>query len=289
MIRLIFCLFLVSFSIPTLLSQSVSTKNNYTGNWNDPQSWAPAWSQPTYVVSETDIYINGYITADSSLVITGASSTLFVVDTLEINGNLSLGNKNILRIETGGLLVVHGNLSVVNKTELLCGGSIIIEGDFVNTSSVYGGSFSSTNNPSRVFICGNVPEIHDDAYPVLDCSGSDGTPYPNSGCNYGNLVDLQNDPIYEFFQNPCELIVDASVNNPVCYGDIIHLSVSGGNSWQWTGPMDFTSTEQNPDIPAVSANLSGIYKVKAYESPDCTASDSVNVTVLGYAQCRCGT
>lgn len=286
--RVVFC-WIILFSYQHLLSQTVSTKNNYTGTWKNPESWTPVWNNPSYIISDKDIYINGFITADSSLVISGMPSTLFINDTLEINGNLHLGNNNILRIGSGGILIVHGNLSVVNKTELLSGGYLIVEGDFINVSSVFGGSFSSTNTPSQVFICGNVPVIADADYPVLDCNSSESTTYANSGCNFGNMADLKNDPIYAFLQQNCDLEIQVSVNDPVCAGDFIQLAVTGGKTWLWTGPQGFTSTEQNPLISQESGNLSGIYKVIAYEQAGCSDSGSVNVDVVGYSLAEAGT
>ncbi len=286
--RVIFCLVITLFSLQNLLSQSISTRNNYTGTWKNPESWDPVWNNPSYIISDHDIYINGYITADSSLVISGPPSTLFINDTLEIHGNLYLGNNNILQIQSGGILIVHGNLTVINKTELHTGGYLIVDGDFIDVSNQYGGSFSSTNTPSRVFICGNVPEIADADYPVLNCTGSESTSYAHSGCNYGDLTDLQIDPVYKFFGQTCDLDVQVSVNDPVCAGDIISLRATGGKSWSWTGPSGFASTEQNPLILQASAGISGIYKVKAFEHIGCTDSGSVNVTVRGYTLADAG-
>src|SRR5258708_2376385 len=47
----------------------------------------------------------------------------------------------------------------------------------------------------------------------------------------------------------------ASSNSPICVGQTIHLSSSGGTTYTWSGPNSFSSTLQNPSITnATTAN-----------------------------------
>jgi hypothetical protein len=46
---------------------------------------------------------------------------------------------------------------------------------------------------------------------------------------------------------------------PICQGDTIQLSASGGTNYSWTGPTGFISYEQNPSILNANASQSGQY------------------------------
>lgn len=50
-------------------------------------------------------------------------------------------------------------------------------------------------------------------------------------------------------------------NSPLCIGDTLFLSASGGVSFEWTGPNGFYSTDQNPVLPDFSPVNEGIYQV----------------------------
>ena len=56
-----------------------------------------------------------------------------------------------------------------------------------------------------------------------------------------------------------------SNNSPLCEGESLHLYIDDapeGVSYEWSGPNNFTSTEQNPIIDDVTKLNSGIYSVK---------------------------
>ncbi len=60
--------------------------------------------------------------------------------------------------------------------------------------------------------------------------------------------------------------VNASANpNPACVGNSISLSGSATNatSWGWSGPNNYTSTQQNPSITNAPANATGTYTLTA--------------------------
>lgn len=48
-------------------------------------------------------------------------------------------------------------------------------------------------------------------------------------------------------------------NSPVCIGNMIQLSASGGTNYSWTGPSGFTSSLSNPSIPFATVANSGQY------------------------------
>ena len=68
-------------------------------------------------------------------------------------------------------------------------------------------------------------------------------------------------------------------NTPVCTGQPINLTASGGTLYSWTGPNGFTSNNQNPIINNTSVNSSGVYTVTITNANNCTASFTTSVTV----------
>jgi hypothetical protein len=73
----------------------------------------------------------------------------------------------------------------------------------------------------------------------------------------------------------------ASSNSPICEGDTLNLFATGNaiDSYSWTGPNGFTSTQQNPSIPNATAAASGTYTVTRTVAGCPPASDSVTVTI----------
>ncbi|MGC9330681.1 MAG: gliding motility-associated C-terminal domain-containing protein [Bacteroidales bacterium] len=76
--------------------------------------------------------------------------------------------------------------------------------------------------------------------------------------------------------------VVAGSNSPVCAGEDILLTETGdsADSWSWSGPDGFTSTEQNPTISGATASAGGLYSVTVTGNNGCTAEDNVTVQVI---------
>lgn len=73
----------------------------------------------------------------------------------------------------------------------------------------------------------------------------------------------------------------ASNTGPYCAGATIQLNGSGGtasSTYAWTGPNGFSSSLQNPTIPASTSANAGTYNLTV-TSTGCTASASTNVVV----------
>jgi len=77
--------------------------------------------------------------------------------------------------------------------------------------------------------------------------------------------------------NPMAII---SSNSPVCNGGNITFQLSGGVSYLWQGPDNFTSIAQNPSISNANPANNGTYTVLVTGQNGCTTSAStiVNVT-----------
>ena len=273
-------LFLWIFCLPgqAVFSQH-SSRNNYTGAWETPESWVPAWPEPQINISGYDITINGYITLNSSLTFSGSASNLIINDTLVINGNLTLDNNNDVTINDNGVLIIRGNLTINNQTINTANGYLIITGDIIKTGTTNQGGFTSNDTPVKVFVGGTISSAitTDPNYSALNCSAPP-DPYPSSNCSYGNMTDLSNDPIFSFFQSTCT-IASANSNSPLCAGNTIVLTSSGGTSYIWSGPNGFTSSAQNPTILNAGTDMTGIYTVTVTAAAGCTVIATTSVTV----------
>lgn len=80
--------------------------------------------------------------------------------------------------------------------------------------------------------------------------------------------------------------VSASSNSPVCLGEALYLSASGGDTYAWTGPGGFSSTNQNPIRNNFTSGMGGTYTVTATKN-GCTATTTVNVVSAGSCTPSC--
>ena len=78
-----------------------------------------------------------------------------------------------------------------------------------------------------------------------------------------------------------QILVNASATSYVlCSGSLANLVGTGGGTYAWTGPDNFSTTTQNPQIPNVQANAAGIYTLTVTDTnTNCSASDTVKLTV----------
>ena len=76
--------------------------------------------------------------------------------------------------------------------------------------------------------------------------------------------------------------VIAGSNSPICEGEDINLTETGGeaDTWSWTGPNGFTSTDQNPTIAGATLAAAGTYTVVGTNSTTgCEDEATVDVVV----------
>ncbi|WP_343636512.1 PKD domain-containing protein [Fluviicola sp.] len=73
--------------------------------------------------------------------------------------------------------------------------------------------------------------------------------------------------------------VTASNNGPLCVNQPLNLTANGttGGTYSWTGPNSFSSTSQNPTIPAITGADFGVYTV-TISLNSCTATATTTVT-----------
>jgi len=121
--------------------------------------------------------------------------------------NLTVDNNSDVVIQSGGVLIVEGDLLTENKMTIDAGGTLIVLGNFVHTGSDTNQGGFTSSDPSNVYILGTIDGYDDgnhlnpDLYPVLQCdydpnNDSGLTDYLNN-CNYGGEIDLMTNPIYQ--------------------------------------------------------------------------------------------
>src|SRR5450759_3453444 len=171
---------------------------------------------------------------------------------------------------------------ISNQTIIIANGYLIVAGDIIKNGSVLQGPFTSNDNPVKLFIGGKISPVeltnNYPNFPVLNCTSPTTTPYPNSTCSYGNMTDIQSDPIDSFFQYTCTT-ANVKSNISVCEANTINLTSSIGTTYSWSGPDGFLSSEQNPSRSNSNTTMAGAYTITVIAAPGCTDSDTINVTV----------
>jgi gliding motility-associated-like protein len=74
-------------------------------------------------------------------------------------------------------------------------------------------------------------------------------------------------------------VVSFTTNAPRCAGEDLVLNASGAESYQWTGPAGFSSTDSAPVITAVGASQAGIYTLEGINANGCRDTISQAVTI----------
>jgi gliding motility-associated-like protein len=77
--------------------------------------------------------------------------------------------------------------------------------------------------------------------------------------------------------NPLPVI--SETGSTVCEHATITLKASGGTVYVWSGPDNFSSTQQNPNITNSAANMSGTYSVIVVDANGCVNKGTAQVTI----------
>jgi len=105
----------------------------------------------------------------------------------------------------------------------------------------------------------------------------------NSGTYYVTITDEANcSTTAEVSLNVNSLpLVTVSYNGPICSGDTLDLFVSDvpGGMYQWSGPNNFTSNDQNPSILNASTLNAGNYTVTVIDANGCSTTTLLNVII----------
>ncbi len=74
-------------------------------------------------------------------------------------------------------------------------------------------------------------------------------------------------------------VPSASNNSPVCEATSVTLTATGGGDYFWTGPGNFTSNVQSPEIINVSLSSNAMYYVKVTSPAGCINNDSTAIVI----------
>lgn len=144
--------------------------------------------------------------------------------------------------------VPSGVTATANLTNICSNASLTLNGNGNNASSFSwtgpNGFSSTSQNPTKP----NVTLADSGLYTLT----------ATNAC--GNTTASVNVDVDTVIQN---LSVNATPNNSVCAGATIQLQGSGTqvNTWSWTGPNNFISSQQSPSIPNSTTAASGTYTV----------------------------
>lgn len=72
---------------------------------------------------------------------------------------------------------------------------------------------------------------------------------------------------------------EADNNSPICVGETLFLTASGGTSYEWDGPSGFISGVQNPTISNVDPADAGWYTVTVTDAAGCSATATTEVII----------
>lgn len=104
---------------------------------------------------------------------------------------------------------------------------------------------------------------------------------------------VSTNPVFTSVDNNVNIVITnalpspfAAVNSPVCVGLPVSFSSSAPyavTGYSWSGPASFSSTQQNPSIPAATAANGGTYTVTVTHTNNCpAASATVNLLVNSF-------
>ncbi len=77
----------------------------------------------------------------------------------------------------------------------------------------------------------------------------------------------------------CTSSMQATVSENLCEGEDIQFTAEGGESYSWTGPNNFTSTSQNPEIKNITNAYSGQYVLYAESEDGCDNKFTFDIVI----------
>ncbi len=152
------------FSIGLSFGQSdiYNLDDNSNNDWTDINAWSRScsWACPDQVPSTSGgdnfLRINGYTSFSGNMSLV-ANNVYTLKDTLYVDGDLYIASSETFNIQSAGLLVVKGNLSIDGNPNLANGGRVVVTGNLsinwgitvTNTSDFY--VYGSVSDPGNGF------------------------------------------------------------------------------------------------------------------------------------------
>ena len=288
MLKYNFTIVISLFSLVAFSQTTYTSKDNHTGYWADSNTWDVNGIPDLSKNGTIDIY--GFVTLQGSALITtfNMATTITIHDTLVVEGSFDLKKDATLNIETGGVLIILGNLTTGKDLIANINSYLIVAGEF---STKQDASISITD-PSQVFLFGGV-----DTNPPLDGSQYQDYPPPPStdiGSLYcgvqnisgGAIIDCSNNllPI-----NECTPVNSLSFTMPSITGTLtcttaeISRTLYDNSNQIYDGQTGKATA--NSTVTINSTLLSGSYYLKfqfgnSFCSQDLIVSDSPNTGTI---------
>jgi len=160
-------------------------------------------------------------------------------------------------------VVITGELDAeITSNSPICEGETLMVSVDAGTSFSWSGPSGFTSTQQSIEIPNASMGMHSGTYSV--------TVTDASGC----VAELFT--FVTIIRPPAPII---SSNSPVCTGSDLELFADGGVSYVWTGPANFSSTDQNPVIPNVNPSASGMYTVTVTYEDGCSESSTIDVEI----------
>jgi len=169
---------------------------------------------------------------------------------------------------TSATATVNVTVNPIPPVPVLGSNSPICAGQTLNLTSTVGaginwsgpnGFTSTTQNPS-------IPSA------TTAASGTYSAYTAASGCTSATAT-------INVVVNPLPVNPVAASNSPICAGQALNLTSTAASGNNWSGPNGFTSTLQNPSIPAATTAAAGTYSLYTVASGCTSGTVSINVTV----------
>jgi gliding motility-associated-like protein len=209
---------------------------------------------------------NSFTSTQTSITLSDVTTNMagfYVLSGTDSNG---CSNEDSLWIEILSLPIIDANASGLNATTCL-NALISLNASGANSYSWTGpNNFTSTiQNP---FIS-NANSAQIGWYNVI---GTDNENCASSDSVYVNVI----------LNVPANGTPSDSI---ICPGNSVSLTASGGQSYQWSGPQGFNSTQQNVTLNSMEINQTGWYLVNVTDEYGCYGVDSTYIQVQSNKNC----
>ena len=295
------------------LTLNLSSGGAQTYTWTGPNTYNSQTQNPSiataspvnsgiYTVTVTDANGCKNFTTTSVLVnptppLTTNGSSVCAGQTMNVGAN-SIAGSTYVWSGPNGFVAIGQNTTVTNAQPIMSGVYNVTVTSSVGCSNTGIANVSITPLPVPA-LTNNSPICVGGA---LNMTATGGSSYLWSGPNaFNNVsanpninnVSMAANGIYSVLvtANGCSAMATTNViinalpipvaanNAPICEKGTLNLTGSGGVTYNWTGPLGFTSSLQNPSISNVFTINAGVYNLTVIDANGCQAATSTSVFI----------
>lgn len=180
---------------------------------------------------------------------------------------LASGNYTVI-VSNGGCQSSTVTAVVIHALPMVTvAGATVCAGSNINLSSSGGATYSwsgpnNYNSGQQNPVITNATTTMSGTYLV--------TVTDNNGCANSGLAQVLITP---------PMAIVATSNGPLCEGSTLNLTCNTIGNVSWSGPNNFSSSQQNPIINNVQPVAAGVYSVTVTNASGCSGSNTVAVVV----------